>query len=97
METNGISQSGLETGFMTQKMNESMQQTKSQQEQGSSQTSGADTVNINAKTTEKPILEFDPLDEKKADILAELIAAELTNRPFGIATQAGTDVLRTFM
>ena len=59
--------------------------------------SQAGTVKITAKISEKPAIEFEAIDEEQANILAKLVANDLSKQPFGLSTQKGTDVLRSFI
>lgn len=98
MTTNGISQMGIDSGLINQTMNEATQQTQSKTDKGTDNlTFETDTVKIAANVPEKSAIEFEALDEEKANILTQLLASALSNQPFGISTPAGTDVLRTFM
>jgi hypothetical protein len=41
-----------------------------------------DTVNISAKVTEKSAIEFETIDEKQANILAQLVANNLSKQSY---------------
>jgi len=98
MAIGGISQTGIDTNLINQKMMELNQETQSKTDKGKDDPVGAtDTVNLTANVSERPAIKFESLDEERAIILAQLVANNLTNQPFGISTPAGTDVLRTFM
>ena len=98
MTIDGISQTGIDTGLINQKMMELNQETQSKTDKGKDDPVGAtDTVNLTANVSERPAIKFESLDEEQAIILAQLVANNLTNQPFGISTPAGMDALRTFM
>ncbi len=98
MTTSGISQAGIESNLINQKMNQLNQGTQAKPDKGKDDSIvGADTVKITAKISEKPAIEFEAIDEEQANILAKLVANDLSKQPFGLSTQKGTDVLRSFI
>ena len=58
---------------------------------------GTDTVKIAANISERPPIEFEPIDEEQANILAQLVANDLSKQSFGLSSQAGTEALRAFI
>jgi len=98
MATSGISQTGIDSSLINQKMNQLNQETQSKTDKTKDDPVGAtDTVNLTANVSERPAIKFESLNEEQAIILAQLVANNLTNQPFGISTPAGMDALRTFM
>ena len=98
MTANGISQTGIESDFINYGMNEAAQQTQSKTDKGKDDLIlETDTVKIATNVSERSAIEFEALDEEKANILAQLVANALSEQTFGISMPAGTDALRTFM
>ncbi len=98
MTTNGISQAGIESNVVNQMMNQLNQENRAKPDKGKDDPIvGADTVKITANISENPTIEFEAIDEKQANILAQLIANDLSKQSFGLTTQKGTDVLRSFI
>ena len=56
---------------------------------------GTDTITITANISEKPAIEFEPIDEEQANILAQLVANDLSKQTFGMSSQDGIDILRS--
>ncbi len=96
MATSGISQTGIEANLINQKMIELNQEPQTRTEKDDS-TVLTDTVNISAKVTEKSAIEFEPIDEKQANILAQLVANDLSKQSYGMSTRTGIDALRSFI
>ena len=95
MTTNGISQAGIESNLINQKMNEPNQQIQSRQDkEKDTPNSGTDTINITANISERPAMAFKALDEEKANVLAQLVANDLSGQPFGMSGRGAQDVLR---
>ena len=99
MITSGISQTGIESNLINQKMNQLNQEIQAKPGKGKKDDPivGADTVKITANISEKPAIEFESMDEEQANILAQLVANDLSKQPFGLSTQKGTDVLMSFI
>lgn len=98
MTIEGILQTSMDTSLIHQKRSELNQETQPKMNTEKDAPSGAtDTASFTAGVSERPTMEFASLDEEQASILAQLVANNLTNQPFGISTPAGTDILRTFM
>lgn len=98
MTTSGISQTGIESHLINQKMNQLNQETQTKPDKGKNDPMvGTDTVKIKANISEKPAIEFEAIDEEQANILAQLVANDLSKQSFGLSTQKGTDVLRSFI
>jgi hypothetical protein len=97
MTTSGISQTGIESNLINQKMNQLNQGSQAKPDKGKEDPIVvADSVKITAKISEKTAIEFEAIDEEQANILAQLVANDLSKQPFGLSTQKGTDVLRSF-
>ena len=97
MTTIGISQTGIESNLINQKMNQLNRGIQAKPDKGKDDPIvGADTIKITAKISEKPAIGFEAIDEEQADILAQLVANDLSKQPFGLSTQKGTDVLKFF-
>ncbi len=98
MTTGSITQTGIDSNLIHQKMNELNQEPRTRTEKGKEETNQpTDTVNLTAKSSEKPNLEFEPIDEKQAAILAQLVANDLSKQSYGMSTQTGIDALRSFI
>jgi hypothetical protein len=98
MTTGSITQAGIESNLIHQKMNELNQEPRTRTEKGKEESNQpTDTVNLTVKSSEKPNLEFEPIDEKQADILAQLVANDLSKQSYGMSTQTGIDALRSFL
>ena len=98
MATGGITQTGIESNLIHQKMNELNQEPRTRTEKGKVDSTGTtDTVNITTKVSEKPNIEFEPIDEKQAGILAQLVANDLSKQSYGMSTGTGLDALRSFI
>ncbi|MCD6356347.1 MAG: hypothetical protein J7L66_03580 [Anaerolineaceae bacterium] len=98
MTTIDISQTGIETNLINQKMNNGPLQTQPEpNKEKDDPIVRTDTVKITANITEKPVIEFEPIDEEQANILAQLVANDLSKQSFGISSQVGIDILRSFV
>ncbi len=98
MSTNGISQAGIDSNLINQRMNDLTQQLQSKPNKGKDNSTGTtDTVKITANISEKPALEFEAIDEEQANILAQLVASDLSKQSFGLSTQAGMEALKAFI
>ena len=98
MSTSGISQAGIDSSLINQRMNELTQQPRSKPDKGKDNSTGAtDIVKITANISEKPALEFEAIDEEQANILAPLVASDLSKQSFGLSTQTGMEALRAFV
>ena len=98
MATSSISQTGIESNLINQKMNQLNQEIQAKPDKGKDDPIvGADTIKITANISEKPAIEFEAIDEEQANILAQLVANDLSKQPFGLSTQKGIDVLRSFI
>ena len=96
--TTGIRQAGLEHNPMNRKMNEPNPEAATKEEKGSDGSVGfTDTVKITARVSAKPRIAFEPMDEEKAAVLAQLVANDLNKHPAGISGSAGMDALRSFI
>jgi hypothetical protein len=96
--TSGISQTGIESNLINQKMNQLNQETQSKPDKGKTDPTGtSDIVKITTNISEKPAIEFEPIDEEQAIILAQLVANDLSKQSFGLSSQAGTEALRAFI
>jgi Holliday junction resolvasome RuvABC DNA-binding subunit len=99
MAIGGISQTGIDTNLINQKMNKGSLQTQPEpnKEKDDPIVGTTETVNFTANVSERLAIEFEAIDEEQANILAQLVANDLSKQSFGISTPAGTDVFRTFM
>ncbi len=98
MTTVGITQPGIDSNLIHQKMNELNQEPRTRTEEGKDDsTRSTDTVNITARVSENPKIEFEPIDEKQAGILAQLAAKDLSQQSYGMSMQTGIDALRSFI
>ena len=93
-----ISQAGIESNLINQKMNKGPLQTQPEpNKKKDDPIVGADTVKITANITEKLAIEFESIDEEQANILAQLVANDLSKQSYGMSSQAGTEALRAFI
>jgi len=98
MTTIDISQTGIESNLINQKMNNGPLQTQPEPDKEKDDPIvRTDTVKITANITEKPVIEFEPIDEEQANILAQLVMNDLSKQSFGMSSQAGIDILRSFV
>jgi hypothetical protein len=98
MSTTSITQAGIDPRLINQRMNELTQQPQSKPNIGKDDaTETTDTVKITANISEKPALEFEAIDEEQANILAQLVAGDLSKQSHGLSSQAGTEALRAFI
>ena len=98
MTTIDISQTGIESNLINQKVNKGPLQTQPEQiKKKDDPIVGADTVKITANISEKPAIELEPIDEEQANILAQLVANDLSKQSYGMSSQAGIDILRSFV
>ena len=98
MTTIDISQTGIESNLINQKMNKGPLQTQPEpNKEKDDPIVGTDTVTITTNISEKPAIEFESIDEKQADILAQLVANDLSKQSYGMSTQTGIDDLRSFL
>ena len=98
MTTIDISQTGIESNLINQKMNKGPLQTQPQpNKEKDDPIVGTDTVKITANISEKPTIEFESIDEEQANILAQLVANDFSKQSFGMSSQAGIDILRSFV
>ena len=93
-----ISQTGIESNLINQKMNKGPLQTQPEpNKEKDDPIVGTDTVKITANISEKPTIEFEPINEEQANILAQLVANDLSKQSYGMSSQAGIDILRSFV
>ena len=91
-----ISQTGIESNLINQKMNKGPLQTQPEpNEEKDDPIARTDTVKITANISERPAIEFEPIDEEQANILAQLVANDLSKQSFGMSSQDGIDILRS--
>ena len=97
-QTSGISQAGMQPQLINQGINEVKQQSQFKPEvEKEDSGKNADTVKISVNITNKPAIEFDPINEEEAINLAQLAAKDITNQAFGMSTQGTTDALRNII
>ena len=93
-----ISQTGIESNLINQKMNKGPLQTQPEPNMEKDDSIvRTDTVEITANLSEKPAIEFEPIDEEQANILAQLVANDLSKLSYGMSSQAGIDILRSLV
>ena len=93
-----ISQAGIESNLINQKMNKGPLQTQPEpNKEKDDPIVGTDTITITANISEKPPIEFEPIDEEQANILAQLVANDLSKQSYGMSSQDGIDILRSFV
>ena len=98
MTTIDISQTGIESNLINQKMNKGPLQTQPEpNKEKDDPIVGTDTVKITANISGKPAIEFESIDEEQANILAQLVANDLSKQSFGMSSQAGIDILRSLV
>ena len=98
MTTNSISQTGIQSNLINQQMNEMKQQNQSKPDKDKDDAIvGTDTVKVTANISDKPLIEFDTINEEDAIILAQLVAQDLSKQAFGMSTHAGTEALRALI
>jgi len=98
MTTNEISQTGIESNLINQQMNEMKPKNPLRTDKGKDCVAGdTDTVKITGNISESPAIQFEAIDEEKANILVQLVANDLSRQSFGITTQTGTEALRSFI
>ena len=98
MSTIGVYQAGIDSNLKNQWTNELTQPTQSKPDKEKNDSAeAADTVKITANISEKPALEFEAINEEQANILAQLVATDLSKQSIGLSSQTGTEALRTFI
>lgn len=98
MSTNSVYQAGIDSNLKNQWTNELTQQAQSKPDKGKNDSAGAtDSVKITANISKKPVLEFEVINEEQANILAQLVATDLSKQSIGLSSQAGTEALRAFI
>ena len=96
MTTIDISQTGIESNLINQKVNKGPLQTQPEpNKEKDDPIVGTDTVKITANISERPTIEFESIDEEQANILAQLVANDLSKQSYGMSSQAGIDILRS--
>ena len=97
-QTSGILQTGMQPQLINQRIDEVKQQGQFKPEvEKEDSGKNVDTVNISVNITNKPAIEFDPINEEEAINLAQLAAKDITNQAFGMSTQGTTDALRNII
>jgi hypothetical protein len=98
MTTIDISQTGIESNLINQKMTKGPFQTQPEPDKEKNDpVVRTDTVKITANISGKPAIEFESIDEEQANILAQLVANDLSKQSFGMSSQAGIDILRSLV
>jgi hypothetical protein len=98
MTTIDISQTGIESNLINQKMNKGPLQTQPEpNKEKDDPIVRTDTVKITANISERPAIEFESIDEEQANILAQLVANDLSKQSFGMSSQDGIDILRSLV
>ena len=98
MTTIDISQTGIESNLINQKMNKGPLQTQPEpNKEKDDPIAKTDTVKITANISEKPAIEFESIDEEQANILAQLVANDLSKQSYGMSSQDGIDILKSLL
>jgi hypothetical protein len=98
MTTIDISQTGIESNLINQKMNKGPLQTQPEpNKEKDDPIVGTDSVKITANISEKAAIEFEPIDEEQANSIAQLVANDLSKQSYGMSGQDGIDILRSFV
>ena len=98
MTTIDISQTGIESNLINQKVNKGPLQTQSEpNKEKDGPIVGTDTVTITTNFSEKPAIEFEPIDEEQANVIAQWVANDLSKQSFGMSSQDGIDILRSLV
>ena len=98
MTTIDISQTGIESNLINQKMDKGPLQTQPEpNKEKDDPIAKTDTVKITANISERPAIEFESIDEEQANILAQLVANDLSKQSFGMSSQDGIDILRSLV
>ena len=80
-----ISQTGIESNLINQKMDKGPLQTQPEpNKEKDDPIAKTDTVKITANISEKPAIGFEPIDEEQANILAQLVANDLSKQSYGM-------------
>ena len=96
MTTIDISQTGIESNLINQKINKGPLQTQPEPDKEKDDPiARTDTVKITANISEKAAIEFESMDEEQANILAQLVANDLSKQSFGMSSQDGIDILKS--
>ena len=98
MTTIDISQTGIESNLINQKVNKGPLQTQPEPDKEKDDPiARTDTVKITANISEKAAIEFESIDEEQANILAQLVANDLSKQSYGMSSQDGIDILRSLV
>ena len=98
MTTIDIPQTGIEPNLINRKMNKGPLQIQPEpNKEKDNPIVRTDTVKITANISEKPVIEFESIDEEQANILAQLVANDLSKQSFGMSSQAGIDILKSLV
>ena len=93
-----ISQTGIESNLINQKINKGPLQTQPEPDKEKDDPiARTDTVKITANISEKAAIEFESIDEEQANILAQLVANDLSKQSFGMSSQDGIDILKSLV
>ena len=93
-----ISQTGIESNLINQKINKGPLQTQPEPDKEKDDPiARTDTVKITANISEKAAIEFESMDEEQANILAQLVANDLSKQSFGMSSQDGIDILKSLV
>ena len=98
MTTIDISQTEIESNLINQKINKGPLQTQPEPDKEKDDPiARTDTVKITANISEKAAIEFESIDEEQANILAQLVANDLSKQSFGMSSQDGIDILKSLL
>jgi hypothetical protein len=97
-QTSGILQTGMQPQLINQRIDEVKQQGQFKPEVEKEDSSkNTDTVTISVNITNKPTIEFDPINEAEAINLAQSVSNDIIDQAFGMSTQGTTDALRNII
>ena len=97
-QTSGISQTGMQPQLINQRIDEVKQQGQFKPEvEKEDSGKNTDTVKISVNITNKPAIEFDPINEEEAINLAQSVANDIKNQAFGMSTQGTADAMRNII
>jgi len=97
MTTGGISETGIQSNLISQQVTELKQQERKSGKGEESFSDTEDIINLTAGIWTREKGDIDAIGEDDARVLAQLVAMNLADQPFGIATEAGTEALRAFI
>ncbi|MBW1783112.1 MAG: hypothetical protein JRL30_20510 [Deltaproteobacteria bacterium] len=98
MTTGGITEAGIPSNLISQKMDELKHENQPKSAKGKEVSNdNTDTVTLTAGIWEKELMEIDAIDEKDAIALGQLAANNLGKQSLGMSTQGGLEALRALV